>query len=130
MPDDPLGLLQREQIQEELELSDDQIALVKELQLDIQRQTREIFAAQAKFGGDAGKMVEAANRAVRENIQKELKEILSPSQMKRLGQLEVQMKLKNRGRWRSQKRSWPTLLGFRKTIAKRFENHIVIQCKS
>ena len=38
-----------------------------------------------------------AHRAVRENIQKELKEILSPSQAKRLGQLKVQMKLKNRG---------------------------------
>ncbi len=97
LPDDPLGMLQQEQIQEELELSNDQIAVVKELQSDIKRQTGEIFAAQAKFGGDAGKMMAAATKAIRQNLEKELKEILSPSQIKRLGQLEIQMKIKNRG---------------------------------
>lgn len=97
LPDDPLGMLQRKPIQQELDLEQDQIALVKELQSDIQRQTQEIFATQAKFGGDAARMVETANKAVRKNIEKELKEILSFKQLKRLGQLEIQMKLRNRG---------------------------------
>ena len=97
MPDDPLGLLQKKQIQEELELSKEQIITVEELQKDIQRQMTEVFTTQAKFGGNAAQMVEAANKAIRENITKELKEVLLPKQMKRLGQLEVQMKLRNRG---------------------------------
>lgn len=97
MPDDPLSLLRQKQFQEELELSKDQIAVVDELKQDIQRQSREIFKAQAKFGGDAARMMETANKAIRENIEKELTGILAPHQLKRLGQLEVQMKIRNRG---------------------------------
>jgi len=97
MPDDPLGLLQQEQIQKELELTNSQTAFVKELQNDIQRQTGELFQAQAKFGGDAARLMETATKAVRENITKELDQLLEPKQLKRLGQIEVQMKLKNRG---------------------------------
>ena len=97
LPDDPLGLLQREQIQKELELTNSQQAVVKELQNDIQRQTGELFQAQAKFGGDAARLMETATKAVRENITKELETLLEPKQLKRLGQIEVQMKIKNRG---------------------------------
>ena len=97
MPDDPLGMLRQKQIQDELNLSAEQIAVVEELQKDMQRQSQEIFTAQAKFGGNAIKMMEAAQKAVRKTITKELKEILDIKQMKRLGQLEVQMKMKNRG---------------------------------
>ena len=97
LPSDPLGMLQRKQIQEELDLSKDQIEVVKELQRDIQRQTREIFSSGAKFGGDAARMMETAQKAIRENIEKELGEVLSVKQIQRLGQLEVQMSLRNRG---------------------------------
>lgn len=97
MPSDPLGLLQQKQIQEELELSDDQRTVVEELQKDIQRQTREIFEANAKFGGDAARLMETAQKTVRKNVEKELEKVLSPKQLKRLGQLEVQMSIKNRG---------------------------------
>lgn len=97
MPDDPLAMLQKKQIQKEINLSDEQIAIVVELQKDIQRQMGQMFAANAKFGGDAGKMIESARKAIQKNIEKELKEILDFKQMKRLGQLEVQMKMKNRG---------------------------------
>ena len=97
MPDDPLGLLQKKQIQEELELSKEQMVVVEELQKDIQRQMSEVFTTQAKLGGNAAQMIEAANKAIRQNIEKELKEVLSPKQLKRLSQLEVQMKLRNRG---------------------------------
>ena len=97
VPDDPLGMLQRKQIQDELDLSKDQVTLVEELQKDIQRQMGEVFATQAKFGGDAARMMESATKAIRKNIEKELNDVLSFKQMKRLGQLEVQMKLRNRG---------------------------------
>lgn len=97
MPSDPLGMLQREQIQDELDLNEDQIAVIKELQSDIQRQTKEIFSSGAKFGGDAARMMATAQKAIRQNIEKELKSVLSPKQLKRLGQLEVQMSLRNRG---------------------------------
>ncbi len=97
MPDDPLGLLRREQIQKELELTNAQSAVVKELQNDIQRQTSELFQAQAKFGGDAARLMETATKAVRENVTKELELLLEPKQLKRLSQIEVQMKLKHRG---------------------------------
>lgn len=97
LPDDPIGLLQRPQIQEEIELSQDQIGVVKELQKDISRQMSQIFASQAKFGGDAGQLVGEASKAIRKNIEAELTTLLSPKQLRRLGEIEVQMKIKNRG---------------------------------
>jgi|GEM_PF-4916841 len=97
IPDDPLGMLQKKQIQEELELSKDQIVVVEELQKDIQRQMAEMFSKQAGFGVNAARMMETAAKATRENVEKELKDVLSFKQLKRLGQLEVQMKIRNRG---------------------------------
>lgn len=97
IPDDPLGMLQKKQIQEELELTKEQIVVVEELQADIQRQIAEMFSKQAGFGVNAGRMMETAAKATRENVEKELKDLLSFKQLKRLGQLEVQMKIRNRG---------------------------------
>lgn len=97
MPSDPLGMLKQKQIQEELELSKDQLAVVEELQKEIGRQTKEIFTAGVKFGGDAGQLMQTAQKTIREKITKELENILSTKQFTRLGQLEVQMKIRNRG---------------------------------
>lgn len=97
MPSDPLGMLQQKQIQDELELSKDQLAVVEELQKDIGRQTKEIFKAGIQFGGDAGQLMQTAQKTIREKISKELENILSTKQFARLGQLEVQMKIRNRG---------------------------------
>lgn len=97
IPDDPLGMLQSKQIQKELELSKDQIIAVEEFQADIGRQMSEMFSKQAGLGVNAARMMEKAGKALRENVEKELKDVLSFKQLKRLGQLEVQMKIRNRG---------------------------------
>ena len=97
MPSDPLGMLQQKQIQEELDLSDDQLSVVDELRNDIGRQTKEIFSTGVQFGGDAAKLMQTAQKTIREKITKELEGILSTKQFTRLGQLEVQMKIRNRG---------------------------------
>ena len=54
-------------------------------------------ARRKRLDSSAGTGAIDAAKATRENVEKELKDVLSFKQLKRLGQLEVQMKIRNRG---------------------------------
>ncbi|MGV3618257.1 MAG: hypothetical protein ACO1SV_23260 [Fimbriimonas sp.] len=86
----PAQLLQREEVQTELKLTDDQKTKLSGLQDKMRDKMREMFAGGG--GGerpDPTKMREAFTK-VNEEIQKEVDAILTPEQQKRLKELSVQ----------------------------------------
>lgn len=91
-----LGLLQREDVQEELELLDDQKTQIRELQEKSRERMGEVFRGfrGGDSGGDRRDELRDTFRKFNEETQAELEKILLPHQAKRLKQLEVQMRMR------------------------------------
>lgn len=95
----PLMLLQRNDVQAELELLDDQKKQVNDLREKSTQKMRELFGnLRGGEGGDRrGDELRDAFRKAAEETQAEVDKILLPHQTKRLKQLEVQMQMRGRG---------------------------------
>jgi len=98
VPSDPMGMLRMPQFEKELELVDDQIEKVRELQQEMQKQTREIFRNAANASdGNVSQMMQEAQKVIRERTEEKLAKVLLPHQLQRLNQLKLQMQLRSRG---------------------------------
>lgn len=99
VPSDPMGMLGLPQFAKELELVEDQVERIRELQQEMQKKTGEIFRSSAQLGGggDMGQIMREAQKAVREQTEQKLAQILLPHQVKRMKQLKIQMALRNQG---------------------------------
>jgi Spy/CpxP family protein refolding chaperone len=81
-------LLNNKSVQEELKLNDDQVQKVRQ----IAKEAREKHAEEFKEAqGDFGKIREIA-KAMNDEIEKGAKDVLTPEQMKRLQQIELQQR--------------------------------------
>jgi hypothetical protein len=91
-------LLQRNDVQAELELLDDQKKQVNDLRDKSQQKMRELFG-NLRGGGEGDRRDEIRDtfRKFAEETQAEVDKILLPHQSKRLKQLEVQMQMRGRG---------------------------------
>jgi hypothetical protein len=87
-----LALLQRRDVQEELELLDDQKQQVTALAERSQERMREMFRGRGN-DGDRGAALTAMRR-FNEEVQAELDKVLLPHQSKRLRQIEVQSRMR------------------------------------
>lgn len=94
----PTALLQREDVQAELELLDEQKAQVRALAEKTRERMGEMFRGQRDRGGgegnERGDQLRDAFRKFNEETQAEVDKILLPPQAKRLKQLEVQMRMR------------------------------------
>ena len=99
VPSDSMGMLRLPQFEKELELVEDQLQQIRELQQEMQKKTGEIFRSSAQLGGgsDMGQIMREAQKAIREQTEQKLAQILLPHQMKRMKQLKVQLLLRNQG---------------------------------
>ncbi len=91
-----LMLLQREDVQGELDLLDDQKKQLTDLREKSTEKMREAFRAGAGGGGDR-EALQATMRKFTEETQAELDKVLLPHQSKRLKQLETQLAMRGRG---------------------------------
>ena len=96
-----LMLLQREDVQEELELLGDQKKQLTELGEKAGQRMREAFASLRGGGGGGGggnnDELRETMRKANEETQAEVEKVLLPHQSKRLKQLEAQMQMRGRG---------------------------------
>ena len=94
----PIQLIQRPDVQQELELLDDQKAQLKALGDKVRDRMGEMFGRQ-RGGGDQGNRDELVGnlRKFNEEIQADVDKILLPHQSKRLKQLEVQQRMRGGG---------------------------------
>lgn len=94
-----LGLLQRNDVQEELELLDDQKKQLTELREKSAEKMREVFGSLRGGEGNErrGEEMRETFRKLAAETQAEVDKVLLPHQSKRLKQLEVQMQMRGRG---------------------------------
>ena len=99
--EDPTMLLRMPQVQEELDLSDEQKAKLKEIEEGVRKQTREQWSGlrdlspeqrQAKYAELRQKMAERV-----EKTRKKVEAVLLPHQQKRLQQIGIQLRMRWRG---------------------------------
>lgn len=93
------GLLQRNDVQDELELLDDQKKQLADIREKSGQKMREAMASlRGGEGGERrGEAMRETFRKLAEETQGEVDKILLPHQSKRLKQLEVQMQMRGRG---------------------------------
>ena len=96
LPNDTMQLLRLPQIVNELRLDDEQQETIGKLSRVIHEQLRGVFRA-TDFSGDMRKIMQEAQREIRQKTEEKLEEVLLPQQLKRFKQIKIQMVLKNQG---------------------------------
>ena len=97
LPNNSAQLLHMPQIAEELGLDEEQSSTINDLSKAMRQQVSEVMK-NIDFGeGDAGKIMQEAQRNIRERAEEKLEEVLTPQQLDRLKQIKVQASLKSRG---------------------------------
>jgi len=97
LPNDTAAMLRMPQIKSELGLQDDQIEAIGRLSKAMQEQMSGVFKNIDFAGIDSQKIMAEAQRAIRQQTEEKLEELLTPPQLRRLKELKAQSSLKSQG---------------------------------
>ncbi len=96
-----LGLLQREEVQQEVQLVDEQQTQLRELADDIRSQMRDVFEQMRDVPREERRArfdeIRAAAEKIRTDAEARLQTVLLPHQLERLKQIELQSRLQQNG---------------------------------